>query len=119
MKKTWFLVLTMIAALAIFPAYGWALNVSPADVSGGLGDEVVVSINISDVGGGLDIDAFGFTINFDQDVLTFVNADKAHADGLEHPLFGSMTAEEKGWAMYKHLVHHRKQFGLQGEVRNI
>ena len=42
----------------------------------------------------------------------FVNADEAHADGLEHPLFGSMTAEESGWAMYKHLDHHLRQFGV-------
>lgn len=28
-----------------------------------------------------------------------------------HPLFGKMTADEKGWAMYKHLDHHLSQFG--------
>jgi hypothetical protein len=42
----------------------------------------------------------------------FVNVDEAHAVGLKHPLFGSLTAEEKGWAMYKHLDHHLRQFGL-------
>lgn len=31
---------------------------------------------------------------------------------IPHPLFGRMTAEEKGWAMYKHLDHHLTQFGV-------
>ena len=31
---------------------------------------------------------------------------------VEHPLFGAMTHEEKGWAMYKHLDHHLNQFGV-------
>lgn len=29
-----------------------------------------------------------------------------------HALFGRMTADEKGWAMYKHLDHHLSQFGV-------
>lgn len=29
-----------------------------------------------------------------------------------HPLFGTMTAEERGWAAYKHLDHHLQQFGV-------
>ena len=33
-------------------------------------------------------------------------------DGVEHPLFGSMSAAEKGWAGYKHLDHHLSQFGV-------
>jgi len=31
---------------------------------------------------------------------------------VKHTLFGTMTKEEKGWAMYKHLVHHLEQFGV-------
>lgn len=37
------------------------------------------------------------------------------ADGereLEHPLFGRLTADEAGWAAYKHLDHHLRQFGV-------
>ena len=30
----------------------------------------------------------------------------------EHPLFGRLTEEESGWAMYKHLDHHLRQFGV-------
>ena len=30
----------------------------------------------------------------------------------EHSLFGTMTPEEKGWGMYKHLDHHLTQFGV-------
>lgn len=29
-----------------------------------------------------------------------------------HPLFGTMTPDEKGWSAYKHLDHHLKQFGV-------
>lgn len=29
----------------------------------------------------------------------------------EHTLFGAMTADESGWAGYKHLDHHLTQFG--------
>lgn len=31
---------------------------------------------------------------------------------IPHPLFGIMSREEKGWAMYKHLDHHLTQFGV-------
>jgi len=30
---------------------------------------------------------------------------------LQHPIFGAMTADEVGWAAYKHLDHHLQQFG--------
>jgi len=29
-----------------------------------------------------------------------------------HPLFGRMTADERGWSCYKHLDHHLSQFGV-------
>ena len=31
---------------------------------------------------------------------------------LQHSLFGEMTVDEAGWAMYKHLDHHLTQFGV-------
>ena len=31
---------------------------------------------------------------------------------IPHSLFGQMTADEKGWSMYKHLDHHLTQFGV-------
>ncbi|MFT5141677.1 MAG: hypothetical protein ACI80V_000301 [Rhodothermales bacterium] len=34
------------------------------------------------------------------------------ASRTEHALFGRMTAQEKGWGMYKHLDHHFTQFGV-------
>ena len=30
----------------------------------------------------------------------------------EHPIFGEMTGEERGWISYKHLDHHLSQFGV-------
>ena len=30
----------------------------------------------------------------------------------KHPIFGMMSGEDKGWAMYKHLGHHFTQFGV-------
>jgi hypothetical protein len=29
-----------------------------------------------------------------------------------HPLFGRMSADERGWSCYKHLDHHLTQFGV-------
>ncbi len=43
---------------------------------------------------------------------TFVEMDEAKAASLEHPLFGKMTREERGWSSYKHLDHHLQQFGV-------
>ncbi len=37
---------------------------------------------------------------------------RAKATDSAHPLFGRMTADEKGWAMYKHIDHHLAQFGV-------
>ena len=34
------------------------------------------------------------------------------AQKIEHPLFGQMKRDEVGWAMYKHLNHHLKQFNV-------
>ena len=31
---------------------------------------------------------------------------------FKHPIFGKLTAAEKGWALYKHHDHHLKQFGV-------
>jgi len=28
-----------------------------------------------------------------------------------HPIFGRMTADERGWSSWKHLDHHLRQFG--------
>jgi hypothetical protein len=66
----------LLVALLISPAGGWSLNVSPGNVSGNGGTTITVPINISDVGAGLNADAFGFTIAFDSSVLTFVEAKK-------------------------------------------
>jgi hypothetical protein len=37
---------------------------------------------------------------------------EAEGKPVRHPLFGVMSVEEKGWAMYKHLDHHLTQFGV-------
>lgn len=34
------------------------------------------------------------------------------AERLRHPIFGTVTADEAGWAAYKHLDHHLTQFGV-------
>ncbi len=36
---------------------------------------------------------------------------ESRAEEIKHTLFGKMTRDEKGWAMYKHLDHHLTQFG--------
>lgn len=35
---------------------------------------------------------------------------RAQAGRKRHPIFGAMTADEHGWATYKHLDHHLTQF---------
>ena len=42
----------------------------------------------------------------------FVNTNQEQAEKIIHPLFGTMSYEEKGWSMYKHLDHHLTQFGV-------
>ncbi len=42
---------------------------------------------------------------------TFHHMDEAQIAAVKHPLFGTMTKQEKGWSMYKHLDHHLTQFG--------
>lgn len=54
--------------------------------------------------------------DFDQEKQRLMNEiDKAVQSKdkeVIHPLFGTMTPDEKGWAMYKHLDHHLTQFGV-------
>lgn len=40
----------------------------------------------------------------------FCTRGPAGAEGLVHPFFGRLTAEEWGRLMYKHLDHHLRQF---------
>ncbi len=39
----------------------------------------------------------------------FIQAE--NSSGRPHPLFGTMTHDEKGWSAYKHINHHLAQFG--------
>ncbi|MCP4106607.1 MAG: hypothetical protein GY749_13905 [Desulfobacteraceae bacterium] len=75
MKKIPFY-LSVILVFSIFTGIGWALDISPKDTTGKPGDSVVVQIYISDIGSGLDINAFSFIILFDENVLTYVEVDK-------------------------------------------
>ncbi|MEM6723254.1 MAG: DUF1569 domain-containing protein [Bacteroidota bacterium] len=36
----------------------------------------------------------------------------AEALAVKHPIFGKMDQKDKGWAGYKHLDHHLRQFGV-------
>jgi hypothetical protein len=64
----------------------------------------------------------GFVIkedkNFDQEkqqlIATyekFIAAGPTAVDGLKHPLFGKLTADEWGFSQWKHFDHHLRQFG--------
>lgn len=77
MKKIVSLTFGMMFLLAIFTGLAWALEVSPGNTSGNPGETVVVPIHVSDLGGGLDVDAFSFTIQFDPSVLEYQDADKS------------------------------------------
>ena len=54
-----------------------AYTLSPEDKSAKADESVQIPVNISNVGGGMDMDAFGFTFSFDPDVLEFVGVEKA------------------------------------------
>ncbi|MDZ4701027.1 MAG: DUF1569 domain-containing protein [Rhodothermales bacterium] len=41
-----------------------------------------------------------------------ISAGPEKASQIPHSFFGPMTAEEKGWGMYKHHDHHLTQFGV-------
>ncbi len=42
----------------------------------------------------------------------FKEMEGEEAKKVIHPLFGTMSPEEKGWSSYKHLDHHLTQFGV-------
>ena len=42
----------------------------------------------------------------------FYTTDEQVAAQLDHPLFGTLSRQERGWAMYTHLNHHLEQFGV-------
>lgn len=41
----------------------------------------------------------------------FYEMQKEEAENIDHSLFGKMSLDERGWAMFKHLNHHLEQFG--------
>jgi hypothetical protein len=45
-------------------------------------------------------------------VTRFYQADPADIEKIVHPMFGSFTGQQWGMAMYKHLDHHLRQFGV-------
>jgi hypothetical protein len=45
-------------------------------------------------------------------LLDAIEGASRNESGVDHPIFGRLTAEEAGWASYKHLDHHLRQFGV-------
>ncbi|KPA18398.1 protein containing Cellulosome anchoring protein, cohesin region, partial [Candidatus Magnetomorum sp. HK-1] len=52
------------------------MSLEAGDVSGDPEDEVIIPINISDISAAFDSDAFGFTLKYDSNVLSFVSVEK-------------------------------------------
>lgn len=54
--------------------------------------------------------------DFEMEKLRLLAALDSFADAgpraSRHPIFGHMSAEERGWSSYKHLDHHLTQFGV-------
>ena len=54
--------------------------------------------------------------DFEQEKQHIVNAlnklKETEGEKIKHGMFGVLTPEDKGWAMYKHLDHHLQQFGV-------
>ena len=45
-------------------------------------------------------------------LLGLLERDKYSPEGVEHPVFGHLTAQEFGEITWKHLDHHLRQFGV-------
>jgi hypothetical protein len=45
-------------------------------------------------------------------LLNLLKTDEYGPDGVEHPVFGHLTAQEFGEVTWKHLDHHLRQFGV-------
>ena len=45
-------------------------------------------------------------------VIEKFHAERETAQPLQHPMFGTLSVEERGWLAFKHLDHHLKQFGV-------
>jgi hypothetical protein len=77
MRKMLNSVAVFMLGFLLFAGTGFALNLSPQDTSGKLGETVAVPVSISDTGAGFDLDAFSFTFSFDPNVLTYTEANKS------------------------------------------
>lgn len=53
----------------------WALEVNPDNVTGKKGDIVNVPVKLSKIYSAIEANAFGFTVKYDGDVLSFVKPD--------------------------------------------
>lgn len=89
-----------------------ALELSPEKTAGTLSQSLIVPFTLSDVGGGLDIDAFSFTIRFDENVLTFDESDGIDKTGTLTEGFSLVTGKNMspgvvkiGGAMFGDPVH--------------
>lgn len=47
-----------------------------------------------------------------ENIRRFTREDRQAAESHEHAMFGRMTVDERGRAMFKHLDHHLTQFGV-------
>lgn len=45
-------------------------------------------------------------------LLDAIDAARQGGGAVDHPIFGRLSAEEAGWASYKHMDHHLTQFGV-------
>ncbi len=70
-----------------------ALEISPADTTGKPGETITVPINISDVGTGLDVDAFSFAVQFNPDMLAFDENDGIDKTGTLVESFSLVSAK--------------------------
>jgi hypothetical protein len=77
MKRVPLLISTIAFAIVVSVKPAWCLDVNPEDASGSAGSTVVIPIILSVPTEGFELQTFGFTFNFDSDVLSFDSADRA------------------------------------------
>lgn len=104
MKARYLIFVTTIVMVGFSAGFAWGLDVSPQDSSASsIGEQITVPIVISDVGSGLSLDAFSFTIQFDSNVLEYDETNGLESAGTITEPFTLLKAEpssrDKGLVM--------------------
>jgi len=69
-------IFSMIIMMVMISVPVWAFEVNPDNVTGKKGDVINVPVKINKVYSAIEANAFGFTVEYDGNVLSFIKPDK-------------------------------------------